>query len=965
MTDENLTPDETKNYDTTQPTEESSVNTDPTANKDVTVTEGTKSLRPLSTATDPHTEPPKKIRLKPGPKPGTNKRKKPDSASGDSSAASNPTAYTVENSLVTNPDGTPVVRKRGGSKPILKTCGIARVDNNMNPAVFSSILPINQKNYSTEYLKKDDQLLVYRAINEEAKKAKEEKLVNKTTKNVLRSESNTRAGSVDSIDGGSVLPNANGSSVNGGIVNEDDEASEKDLAGSKTIVIQPGSRYLRIGLASDAYPKTVPNVIAHKLKLGVTTQSSTQEPALPYRFYTKKSSAASTANGSTTSRATNDEEVLSFGSKFTKAHKMVKKDLRERMRFYKRRIVPNSHEMVVNFNRRTQPEQIPDHNDPYRIEWTEVENNGASGSVGNHENDDSKLTYLTGDKVLKLPEPSKHKYKVRWPIQYGTFNETATDYGSPQEVLGDLSLILMDALEQKMEITFKEYGDYNVILLIPDLYEKTYVSQLVGLLLGMKFSKVCILQESLGATFGAGISTACVIDIGAQTTKISCVEEGMVIPDSRVNLKYGGDDITEAFSKLLLLSSFPYAEIDLNKSHDYLIANELKKRFVTASDSDVVVQVSNFHARRPGKPTLKYQFKTFDEIMLASLGLFYPQLYEGVIENDNTTGNMRDKRIQNQMDKQRLFRISHDPYEPNRIDDPISGAMKRIMNNYFKSSSLLSSTVSANEEDDDRYSSVTSSFIKKDTSKSTAQPQSRWNKPDTNPNEDLTIYTPSITYFTSIGLDHAILESIHAATQGATFGGNPTINASSTTLNANSNLASSNMPLSALAADPDRRARMLANLIIVGGGVSKFNGFTTLLTDRIEMWRNARLAAKKDQSSTVAATSVGGSNALDDNGNDSGANTPLLSTPGPSGAGNGGAAGGATAEDIVESEIEDTGAGESSVMPVPRDMDPSLLSWKGGAVYARLKITNECWINANEWDILGSRCLQYKVLFLY
>jgi actin-related protein len=41
------------------------------------------------------------------------------------------------------------------------------------------------------------------------------------------------------------------------------------------------------------------------------------------------------------------------------------------------------------------------------------------------------------------------------------------------------------------------------------------------------------LQEALAATYGAGISNACVVNIGATTTNIACVDEGMVLPDTR------------------------------------------------------------------------------------------------------------------------------------------------------------------------------------------------------------------------------------------------------------------------------------------------------------------------------------------------------------------------------------------------------------------------------------------------
>lgn len=45
-------------------------------------------------------------------------------------------------------------------------------------------------------------------------------------------------------------------------------------------------------------------------------------------------------------------------------------------------------------------------------------------------------------------------------------------------------------------------------------------------------------QESLAATYGAGISTACVVDIGAVTSSIACVDEGLVISDSRQGIYF-------------------------------------------------------------------------------------------------------------------------------------------------------------------------------------------------------------------------------------------------------------------------------------------------------------------------------------------------------------------------------------------------------------------------------------------
>lgn len=52
----------------------------------------------------------------------------------------------------------------------------------------------------------------------------------------------------------------------------------QDALGSKVIVIHPGSQNLRIGLASDALPKTVPMVIARRGKVSESEEDGS-EPA--------------------------------------------------------------------------------------------------------------------------------------------------------------------------------------------------------------------------------------------------------------------------------------------------------------------------------------------------------------------------------------------------------------------------------------------------------------------------------------------------------------------------------------------------------------------------------------------------------------------------------------------------------------------------------------------------------------
>jgi actin-related protein 8 len=289
-------------------------------------------------------------------------------------------------------------------------------------------------------------------------------------------------------------------------------------------------------------------------------------------------------------------------------------DLKVHMRQNKRRMLPNSKEMVVNYNRRTVPEIISEHNDPMRAEWTELSSPPPE--------------YIVGQPALRVPDSSKPRYKLYWPIQNGWCNEK--DYTSKRSLFLDISLIVEDAIKNQLHLTSKkDWTQYSCVFVIPDLYDKAYVTQVLEMLMReFAFARVCFIQESLAATFGAGFTSACVVDIGAQKTSICCVEEGMCIENSRVNLKFGGQDVTETFAKMMLHDHFPYADINLRRRHDFLLAEELKKSICTMNEASVSPQVFDFHLRVAGQDTRKYTFKAFDEVHLAPMGVFEPAIFD-------------------------------------------------------------------------------------------------------------------------------------------------------------------------------------------------------------------------------------------------------------------------------------------------------------------------------------------------
>lgn len=276
------------------------------------------------------------------------------------------------------------------------------------------------------------------------------------------------------------------------------------------------------------------------------------------------------------------------------------------MRSNKRRVLPNSKDLVINYNRRTPPDIISEHNDMDRIDWTELP---ADPSKAPH--------YFTGHAALRIPENSKPRYKLFWPIRNGTFNEK--DYLDRNQIYHDLSKILEESFKNQLGIkSMKDLVNYKCVFIIPDLYERQYVTMILDILIrDLGLGKVCLQQESLSASFGAGYGVTCVVDIGAQKTSICCVDEGLCVEESRVNLKMGGSDVTDTFIKMMLYGHFPYSDMNLKRRYDFLLAEELKQKFCSMDEASVTVQTWDFHLRACGQDTRKYTFKTYDETMLS------------------------------------------------------------------------------------------------------------------------------------------------------------------------------------------------------------------------------------------------------------------------------------------------------------------------------------------------------------
>ncbi|VDB94262.1 unnamed protein product [Peniophora sp. CBMAI 1063] len=376
---------------------------------------------------------------------------------------------------------------------------------------------------------------------------------------------------------------------------------EEGRKGSKVIVIDPGSRNLRIGRASDINPVSVSNCIARR----------TVPPVPPPQYHeTLKRPGASSTDVDGTDRAAqglepeyNHEDVMN----------VMHGILRGRMEFYKLRITPDASAKASAFNAQSQPEIIPDENDPFHIDFI-------------HEVPEGK-NFLVGEDALRLADPQKMGFTLRWPIFGNRFN--TRDYPDKRVISDDLDTIIATTLSEKLGIERRDFKDYSVILIVPNFYERSYLQEFAHLLMvTMGFKQMCAQQDALAATYGAGLSTACVANIGATSVSIACVEDGMVVPETRMYLNFGGDCITEFLHHLLTKVDFPYKDFNLSRSYDWRVMEELKIKLCTLNEHNVALNLYDFIVRAPGKPAEKYGLRAYDEVILSVMCLFEPRIID-------------------------------------------------------------------------------------------------------------------------------------------------------------------------------------------------------------------------------------------------------------------------------------------------------------------------------------------------
>ncbi|KAJ3126885.1 actin-like protein arp8 [Nowakowskiella sp. JEL0407] len=660
---------------------------------------------------------------------------------------------------------------------------------------------------------------------------------------------------------------------------------------SDIIVIHPGSRNLRIGLASDTFPKEVSHVVVRKI--GATTNNTT-------------------TTISTSSFRPESLEPLST-------------EIENTMKAQKLRILQNSASMVTSHNSQVSAEAMAELNDSLRIDWTKVDEN---------------TEYITGKKALLVPSlsmpvpttslaasekfgshafqnksttnDSQARFKSFWPIKHGVLN--VDDYTSIRACMADIECIWTNALETELGIRKDQYDEYRVVLVVPDLFNRRTVKELVDMLMReMRFGGIILLQESVCANFGSGLSSACVVDIGAQTISISCVEEGICLADTRINLVYGGDDVTKLFSSILLESECPYDEMQVEqRQSDWNLVEDMKEKFCTLNLANISLEVYNFSVRSPNYPTLKYEMKLYDEVMVAPMGLFHPHIFD----------------IKNKLQKFFKRTTFLDLEETDNTELLWDSLIPETDVKRFTSTTtqLLLAAAQGGDINAARTVCTQSGMMPialRFSEPKPIQPPTRFEIPFgtfapivtyshlyraaqklLNEAPDVSVTEMNVLNNISMPLDHAIALSLARFAQLVSYDSDDK------------------------EAD-ERMRRMLLSVLLVGGG-SKFNGLSAFLRERLDDKVRQYVLMPSVQRKWMRSQFVAMTTSV---ANNSSSDTNV------------------EAEMLVVADA--TPLPMSQIITSPRELDPKMLVWKGASVYVKLESANEMWVGRDEWCLGG------------
>ena len=400
--------------------------------------------------------------------------------------------------------------------------------------------------------------------------------------------------------------------------------------GSDSIVVQLGSHSIKFGLASQEKPFVIPNVIAHL----ITNPPSQNDEMIIDQI--------------------NNNDIDKVSEEFKYNLQNIEKEI-----LMKESKAKTAKKLAILNANKSQPNQ------KYQNAISEIPErlvDQPPGSTGNYKkmeamfydlnddiiNNNFKWTYindkpkmLIGREAQCIPDTCK-EYEIRYPIKFGYFNNDYSVYA----VLQDLEFILDFCFNEVLQIPKEAYTNYNIVLIIPDVFIRVQVKMLVNLFLRtMNFKQIFLHLESVMSAFGMALQSACVVDVGSDKINICCVEEGVILEETLIRKNFGGRDMTTFLYLYMKQSaiaeqkngsrSFPYELFDINNNNiHFRIFEKIKENDCEFPDvqsaslgmAQFVPKYSKLWLHKKNTKTKQINFTLVEPAYITPLCLFFPDI---------------------------------------------------------------------------------------------------------------------------------------------------------------------------------------------------------------------------------------------------------------------------------------------------------------------------------------------------
>ncbi|TYH55830.1 hypothetical protein ES332_D09G263400v1 [Gossypium tomentosum] len=369
--------------------------------------------------------------------------------------------------------------------------------------------------------------------------------------------------------------------------------------GSNLVVINPGSANIRVGLAKQDSPFSIPHCIARR---------SNQLPKLNVQ-----------------DQLLNSQVTTAQHMEREKAYDVIASLLK----------IPFLDEEVANNSVPRKMGRVDGYNPQntrkdgaFTWTYTHVKDLNSSVPQGTESKEPTlaELKFrevIFGEEALRI-SPTE-PYSLRRLIRRGHLN--ISQHYPMQQVLEDLHALWDWILLEKLHIPHQERSLYSAILVVPETFDNREIKEILSILLrDLRFSSAVVHQEGLAAVFGNGLSTVCVVNLGAQVSSVICIEDGVALPNTEKTLPFGGEDI----SRCLLWTqrhhqTWPQIRTDiLTKPIDLLMLNRLKESYCEIKEGELDA-IAVVHSYEDAMPAGSHKTR-LTALNVPPMGLFYPTL---------------------------------------------------------------------------------------------------------------------------------------------------------------------------------------------------------------------------------------------------------------------------------------------------------------------------------------------------